>query len=148
MHLGGLALQHLLDEVVDEVAVVPGELRDERPRVLAPRHRQRGELERGDPALGASLERRHLARGEREPHRAGEVGRSLVLAEPQVRRPDLDQLAAGAQAGQGEGRIGPRDQHEVEPVRGVLEQEGQLRVHVEGADHVVVVEHEHHLALP
>ena len=53
----GLALQDLLDEVVDDVAVVAGEARDEPGDVVAALHRQRRELERGDPAFGAPLER-------------------------------------------------------------------------------------------
>ena len=63
LHLLRLALHHLLDEVVDDVAVVPGEAGDEVRGVVAALHRQRGQLERGDPALGASLERRDVGRG-------------------------------------------------------------------------------------
>ena len=59
---GGLAAQDLLDEVVDDVAVVAGEGRDERGRVGSALQRQRGELERRDPALGPPLERRDVAR--------------------------------------------------------------------------------------
>ena len=55
--LVGLALQHLLDQVVDDVAVVAGEAGDEAGDVVAPLHRQRRQLERGDPPLGAPLQR-------------------------------------------------------------------------------------------
>ena len=53
----GLALQHLLDEVVDDVPVVAGEAGDEAGDVVAALHRQRRQLQRGDPALGAPLQR-------------------------------------------------------------------------------------------
>ena len=59
-HGAGLALQHLLDQVVDDVAVVPGEPGDEAGDVVPSLHRERGQLQRGDPALGALLQRGHV----------------------------------------------------------------------------------------
>ena len=53
----GLTLQDLFDQVVDDVAVVPGEARDEAGDVVPSLHRERRQLERGDPALGAPLQR-------------------------------------------------------------------------------------------
>ena len=53
----GLALQDLLDQVVDDVAVVAGEAGDEAGDVVAALHRQRRQLEGGDPALGPALQR-------------------------------------------------------------------------------------------
>ena len=49
----GLALQHLLDQVVDDVPVIPREAGDEAGDVVAPLHRQRRQLKRGDPPFGA-----------------------------------------------------------------------------------------------
>ena len=53
----GLALQDLLDQVVDDVPVVPGEAGDEAGDVVSPLHRERRQLERGDPPFGAPLQR-------------------------------------------------------------------------------------------
>ena len=72
----GLALQHLLGQVVDDVAVVAGEPRDEAGDVVAALHRQRRQLQRGDPALGAVLQRLDVARAVSvQAHHAVEVGR-------------------------------------------------------------------------
>ena len=79
-----LALQDLLDEVVDDVAVVAREAGDEGGDVVPSGHRERGELERGDPALGALLQGRHVVRGELQAHGVVEVGRRLVGSEAQV----------------------------------------------------------------
>ena len=63
-HLRRLARQHLLDQVVHDVAVVAGERGDERADVGTSLHGQRGQLQRGDPPLGARLQRRDVARGQ------------------------------------------------------------------------------------
>ena len=55
-HVVGLAAQHLLDEVVEDEPVAAGEVLDEGGRVVDAAQRQAGELEPGDPALGAGLE--------------------------------------------------------------------------------------------
>ena len=65
--LVGLTLQDLLDEVVDDVAVVAREASDEASDVVAPLHRQAGQLQRCDPALGPVLQRRDV--GVRQPER-------------------------------------------------------------------------------
>jgi len=49
----GLIRQHLLDEVVDDVPVVPGEPCDESADVVAPLDRERSELKRGNPPLSS-----------------------------------------------------------------------------------------------
>ena len=50
----GLALQDLFDQVVDDVAVVAGEAGDEAGHVVTTLHRERRQLQRGDPAFGAA----------------------------------------------------------------------------------------------
>ena len=57
-----LALHDLLDEVVDDVPVVTGEAGDELGCVVASLHRQCGQLESGDPALGAARRARRRRR--------------------------------------------------------------------------------------
>ena len=70
----GLPLQDLFDQVVDDVAVVPREAGDEAGDVVAPLHRQRRQLQRGDPAFGASLQRGHVLRSQIQAHHLVEVG--------------------------------------------------------------------------
>ena len=63
-HVLRLTLQHLLDQVVDDVAVVPGEAGDEGGDVVPALHRQRRQLERGDPPLGAPVQGGDVVRGQ------------------------------------------------------------------------------------
>ena len=71
------------------------------------------------------------------PARAGdvvEVGRHFVEGEAQVGGADLDQLAAGPQARQGQRRVLAGADHQVHLRREVLEQEGHAGLEV-GAVH-------------
>jgi hypothetical protein len=61
-------VQDLLDEVVDDVAVVPGEAGDEAGGIVASLDRERRQLERSDPAFGAPLQGGDLPRAEIQPH--------------------------------------------------------------------------------
>ena len=88
-----LARQDLVDQVVDDVPVVAGDAGHEAGDVVAPLHRQRGQLERGNPALGASLQRCHVRCAQVEAHDVVEIGGGLVGREPQIARSDLDELA-------------------------------------------------------
>ena len=144
--LVGLTLQDLLDQVVDDVAVVPGEAGDEAGDVVSPLHRERRQLERGDPAFGAPLQRRHVPRRQLQAHHLVEVRRGLVGREAQVGGADLDQLAARSQPGQRQRRIGAAGDHQVQPRRQVVEQERHPLVDVARVDDVVVVEHQHDVA--
>ena len=64
LHLLRLPLDDLLDEVVDDVAVVPGETGDELRGIVAALHGECGELEGGYPAFGATLQRRDVGLGQ------------------------------------------------------------------------------------
>ena len=142
----GLALQHLLGQVVDDVAVVPGEAGDEPGGVVASLHRQRRQLQCGDPPFGASLQRRHVRGRQLQAHHLVEVRRSLVRREPQVGSADLDQLAACPQPGQRQRRVSTAGDHQVQPRRQVVEQERHRVLDLAGVDQVVVVEHQHDVA--
>jgi hypothetical protein len=61
-------------------------------------------LEGGDPPFGAFLERCDVCGGEAQAGDVDEVGGRLRPGEAEVGGADLGQLAAGAQAGQGEAR--------------------------------------------
>jgi hypothetical protein len=142
----GQARQHLLGEVVDDVAVVAGEPRDERPDVVAAPHREGRELQGGDPALGAPVERRDVVLGERQAHRPVEVGGGLLLGEAQVGGPDLEQLTPRAPPRQGERRVDPGREHEVELLHAVLEQERDPVVHGRRRHEVEIIEDEQEVA--
>ena len=144
-HRRRLVGEHLLDEVVDDVAVVTGEPGDEARDVRAALQRDGGQLERGDPPLGAVLEGAHLLGG--EPHAGGlvEVGRGLAGGEPQVDGPHLDELAAGPPPRQWQVGVGAGAEHDVH-VRGqVVDEEGHPRGHPRVVGQVVVVQHQPHL---
>ena len=140
--VGGLAVEHLLDEVVDDVPVVPGEAGDEQRRVVTAAQRERGQLERGDPALGAGPERGDVGRVQVEPGGRREVGGRLLLGEPEVGRTHLGQLSAGTQPGQGQRRVGAGADDQAHLRRQPLQQQRHAGLHVGPLGEVVVVEHE------
>ena len=144
--LAGLALQHLLDQVVDDVAVVPREAGDEPGDVVSSLHRQRRQLQGGDPPFGTPLQRRHVRGRQLQAHHLVEVRRSLVRREPQVGGTDLDQLATRSQPRQRQRRVSAAGDHEVQPRRQVVEQERHRVLDLAGVDQVVVVEHQHDVA--
>ena len=109
----GLADEHLLDEVVDDVPIVAREAGDEPGGVLASLQREGRELQGGDPALGASLESGDVRGREIQPDDVVQVRRHLVEGEPEVGRAYLDQLAARPQSGQRQGRVGAGADHQV-----------------------------------
>ena len=141
----GLTLQDLLDQVVDDVAVVAGEAGDEAGDVVSALHRQRRQLERGDPPFGASLQRGDVLRRQLQSHHLVEVRRGLVGREAQIGGADLDELAA-ARRRQRQRRVGAAGDHQVDLRGEVLQQdEGHRLVHLDGLDDVVVVEDQHDL---
>ena len=144
----GLALvrQHLLDEVVEDVPVVPGEPGDEAADVTAPLDRECGELKRGDPPLGAFLQGLDVLRGQVQSRRLVEVRGCLVGREAQVGGPDLHQLAAHPPARQRQIRVGTGAQHDVHVGREVLQQEDHPVADIVTLDQVVVVEDQPDLA--
>ena len=74
---GWLTVEHLFDQVVDDVAVVAGEGSDERGGLGTPPQRECRQLKGGDPAFGAALECCDVAGGELERSDVVEVGRDL-----------------------------------------------------------------------
>jgi hypothetical protein len=141
-----LLLQHLFDEVVDDVPIVAGEPGDEGCRVVPAPQRQRGELDRGDPPLGAFAERPHVVVADPEPHAAVEVLGCLVGGEAQVGRAQLEQPAERAQPGEGQRRVGAGRDHESHVLGKPVDEEGQTGVDRRVLDGVEVVEHQHDLA--
>ena len=102
--------------------------------------RQRGELQPGRPALGARLERGDVRGIEPQLHHVVEERLRFVGGEPEIRGPELDELAAGAQAGQRQRRVDPGRHRQRDLRRQVVQQEGHRLVDAGRVDDVVVVE--------
>ena len=141
----GLSLQDLLGQVVDDVPVIPGEAGDEGGGVVAPLHRERSQLQRGDPTLGPSLQRLDVLSRQRQPHHPVEVRRRLVGREAQIGGADLDEIATPPQQRQRQRRVGATGDHQMNLWRQVLQQEGHPVLDVARVDQVIVVEHQHHV---
>ena len=99
----GLLVEHLLDEVVHDVPVVTGEPRDEPRRVLPVPQRERGELERRDPALGPGAQRGDVRGLQVEPGRRRRGSRRVSssvnrrsAARTSVRSPRARSRASGS----------------------------------------------------
>ncbi len=98
-----LALQDLLDEIVQDEPVAPGERLDEigdvvgRPGRMTS-HREGSQLESGGPALGARLEGCHQRGVQTQPHRVVQECLCLLCGEAQVACTKLQELPADTQS--------------------------------------------------
>ena len=144
---GRLSVEDLVDEVVDDEPVIAREPGDERGRVVSTLERKGGELESGDPTLGAPPERVEVSLVEAETGAVVEVRRRLVAREAQVCGAQLEQVAPSSERGEGPGRIGPAGHDEVHLVREVLHEEAHRLVDLDRLDHVVVVQHHRQVAV-
>jgi hypothetical protein len=142
-----LTLHDFLDQIVDDDPIGPHEPVDERGHVVPPLHRQRSQLERGDPPLGTFLERRHSPRRQLQAHHVVQVRRRFVRSEPQFGRPDLDQLTTRPQPSEWQHRIGLARDHDPQVRRHPVQQERHPVLDLARIDVVVVVEHQHDLAI-
>ncbi len=137
-----LVFQHLLDQVVDDVAVVPGEPGNETGGVVAPLEGERSELKGGNPSLRSLSQSRHFLRGQAQPRHPVEIGGCLLGRKAQLRGTDLDELSANPPAGQWQIRVGARADHDVNVWRKVAQQDGHPVANVAVVHHVVVIEHQ------
>ena len=71
----GWPLQHLLGQVVQDVAVAAAERRHEPGHVRLAPQRQGGQLQPGRPPFGAGRQRRHRGLGQVGPDRLAQQGR-------------------------------------------------------------------------
>ena len=140
-----LTLQDLPDQVVDDVPVVAREAGDEAGDVSSSLHRQRCQLERGDPSFGASLQSGDVGGRQLQSHHLVEIGRGLVEREAQIIGPDLDEFAPGSKARQRQRGVGPTGDDQPDRGREVLHQVDHPVTNVGLLDDVVVVEHHHDL---
>src|SRR5205085_12309512 len=105
-----------------------GEALDKVRDVVASLHGQRRELERGDPAFSAILQRGQLIRAEIQAHELVEVRRGFLRRETEKSHTDLNELAARAKASQRQRRIGAAGNHQVHVRRETIDEEGHRLV--------------------
>ena len=146
-HLVGLAIQHLVGQVVQDVAVAAAEGRHKPGGIRLSLQRQGGQLQAGRPAFGAGRQRHHRRGGQDIASRFPQQRGRLLSGEPQIVSAQLGKLPAGPQPRQRQRRIGPAGQHQVHARGQVLEQERNRLVHLLGVDQVVVVENQQQLIL-
>jgi hypothetical protein len=141
-----LAVQDLLDEVVQDEPMASGEGLDEPGDVsragVGP-SRQRGQLQPGRPPFGARRERGYEWGIELDLHHLVEERLRFVGGEPQVGRPHLHELATRTQARQRERRVRASGHRDCDLRRQVVQQEGHRLVDGGAVDDVVVVERHH-----
>ena len=133
--------EDLLDDVVEDVAVARPEPAHQLGVVGPAAQRDRRQPQRRRPALGPVGELLDLGGGELDagrPHERGRLGRR----EAEVLGAHLEELAAGAQAGERERWIGARGDREPGPRRETLDEGRDEPMDGGLIDDVVVVEDE------
>ena len=115
----------------------------ELPDILAALHRQRGQLQTGDPALSPPLEGGDILRRKVKLHHLPQKAACLFLRELEITLPDVSDLSARTQAGQRQGGIFTSGNDQVHLGRLVLQEKGELLVDGQRLDQVVVIEDEH-----
>ena len=96
-----------------------------------------------NPAFGALVQRGDVGRREVQAHHLPEKCSSFGGGKAQIGGAQLGQVAAGAEASQGQLRIGAGDDHQVQLRWQVREQKGERIINRSGINDMVVVEHEH-----
>ena len=105
--------EYLLGQEVDDKPVLSGELADEGAWRRMAAKRERRQVQPRRQSLGPCHQVGQVWLGELDVgHGMHERGR-VSGREAQLVLPDLDHLAGRPQAGQREGRIGPRDEHDL-----------------------------------
>ena len=139
--------EHLLAQVVDYVPVIPREPDDEVVAVDAVAQRQSGEIDGCRPAFGALMQRGHVLAGELQIEELVEQHLGFGSREAQLVGIDLDELAAGTEAGNRKRRLGPRRDRDANVLREVIQQPPHPGVDCISLELVVVVEREYQRSL-
>ena len=143
-HVAGLAASTSSREVVRDRAVVAREAPHEGLGLGRARQRDRGQAQADRPALGAPPQQ-----GPQVGRQVDAVGRQqrldLVLAEREVVRADVGDLARGTHALDGERRVAAAGEDEARRLRGVGDEELQVPERHGILDQVDVVEHDDEL---
>jgi hypothetical protein len=114
-----LALQYLLAQVVEDVAMSSRERTQEGIGVRSLTEGQRGKLQAHRPPLRTAVQSGDGLRRQVEIPHLAKQRRGLVGGESEVTGPQLGELAAGTKAGEGEGRVAPAGDDDVQPGRKV-----------------------------
>jgi hypothetical protein len=120
----GLAVEHLLGQVVKDVAVTAGELGDEPAESVRPRSASAANCSPATQPSVRSPSATAAVSGSVSPAAAQQLG-GLVDGEAQRGRGDLGQLPAHPHPGQRQRRVGSAGHHQPQRRRQVLEQEFQ-----------------------
>ncbi len=142
-----LPFEHLLGQVVQDVAVAAGERGHEGGGIVVAAQGQRGQLQPGRPAFGPGRQRRHRRIRQARRHLLEQLP-GFCGREPKLGLAQLGQLAACPQPRHRQRRVAAAGQHHAYPGRAVLEQECERLVHLLRADHVVVIQDKQGLLLP
>ncbi len=136
-----MALEHFLDQIIGNITIVAGKRVEKGLRVTASQ-RKRGHLQADDPALCAALEQPDLIRAERQVHGGIKKDGSFIRAEAKISSPDFQHLPAGAPAGKGKRRILTCQDHQMEGLWLMIQEEIQAGMNIGGLDEVIVIQHQ------
>ena len=143
--LGRQAAEDLLDDVVEDETVAGAEP-PHLPGLVGPAAQgDRGQAQHRSPALGARDERGDGRGVELHRHRSEHLA-GLGLSEAEVPCPHFQQLAPRTESGQRQRRVGARCDRHPRPGREPLDERRDKAMDRRLLDHVVVVQHQHHLA--
>ena len=140
-HLGGLAGEHFLKQVVGYGPLTARELGDEASRIRMAGERERGQTQACGPALGAAMELRQTFVVETDMHRL-EHGARLGEVEPQIGLANLRELTGQAQSVEPELRVVARRQHDAELLGAARDQFRDVVARGSGAEFMEVVDHQ------
>ena len=141
LDVGGLAVQHLGEQVLGDHVVAAGELRDEPLRIRVPGQRDRREPQARGPPLRPLLQQRRAGLGQRDTRGIKQLA-GLAFGEPQIRRADLGQLAGQAQLMQAQPQIATRGQYRM-PIWGKAgQQPGELGEGLRRIQLVQIINHQ------
>jgi len=143
-----LPVQHLLGQVVEHIPVAAREGGHKAGRVGVSIQREDGELQAGDPSLGAARDGGQAGRRQLQPGGLPQQGGGLLHGEAQVVLAQLGQLTAGPQPGQRQRRVGAAGQHQPQHRRRPIQQQGETGVDRWRLDELVVVQQERDLLGP
>ncbi len=140
--VGGQTAEDLLGQIVEEVVLAAAEGGDEAlgaGRVLALDGGEH-DLDRGGPALGL-VRQGGQGFGRQVRGVLAHPGLDLRRAEAQIPGPQLGQMAPCPQPGQGQRRVQPGGEDQVQPRRAVLQQKAHGLMHRRAGEVVIVLQH-------
>ena len=133
-------VENLLGQIAHDVPVAARERLDETGDVVAALHGERGDLQAGDPALGARFQRLDLVRRKDQSHGPGKKNARLFRRKTQLVGSQFGQLIVGAQARQRQRWIDAGRDGQMQVVRQVLDQVCHPAVDGLRVDDVIVFE--------